>query len=212
VGPMLVVDTCRVSLMKHRRTGVCCNSVLPCLVGCFELHLQLRFALHPTTRATGCNSVTACLVTMLCIGWQPLGLSVDPHSPCYHPLLQHARRSIDDALALQNNAAPVVMVNCQDMTSDHCTCPRTGDSGTLVPVVFELAKHCPFGHAFALIGDAPQLGQWDVSQALKLEVRAETVRGSSGGLTQQLACLQRIWSSCSPVAPCVHRSAAQCAR
>lgn len=55
--------------------------------------------------------------------------------------------------------------------------------------MFELAKHCPFGHAFALIGDAPQLGQWDVSQALKLEVRAEITGGSCGGWKQQVALL-----------------------
>jgi hypothetical protein len=47
-------------------------------------------------------------------------------------------------------------------------------SATLVPVVFELTKHCPFGQAFALVGDDPHLGEWDVSKALRLEVRGET--------------------------------------
>lgn len=45
--------------------------------------------------------------------------------------------------------------------------------GTAVPVVFELCKHCAFGHTFALVGDAPELGEWDVTKALRLEVRRD---------------------------------------
>jgi hypothetical protein len=49
--------------------------------------------------------------------------------------------------------------------------PLSVGGGTAVPVVFELCKHCPFGHTFALVGDALELGEWDVSKALRLEVR-----------------------------------------
>lgn len=47
---------------------------------------------------------------------------------------------------------------------------------SLVPVVFALTKHCPFGQSLALVGDAPQLGGWDVAAALRLEV--SVARGS----------------------------------
>lgn len=50
-----------------------------------------------------------------------------------------------------------------------------------MPVVFELTKHCPFGHAFALVGDDPHLGEWDVSKALRLEV-------SRGGTERRTSC------------------------
>lgn len=56
-------------------------------------------------------------------------------------------------------------------TLSHLHAPAGGPSdATLVPVTFELSKHCPFGQALAILGDAPALGEWDVTRALRLEV------------------------------------------
>lgn len=43
---------------------------------------------------------------------------------------------------------------------------------THVPVIFELGKHCTFGHSFAVVGDAPELGAWDTGKAAQMEVSA----------------------------------------
>jgi hypothetical protein len=45
------------------------------------------------------------------------------------------------------------------------------DEGLLthVPVVFELGKHCTFGHSFAVVGDAPELGKWDTSKSINMQ-------------------------------------------
>lgn len=39
-----------------------------------------------------------------------------------------------------------------------------------VPVVFELGKHCTFGHSFAVVGDAPELGEWDTDKSAPMQV------------------------------------------
>eukprot|EP00775_Hariotina_reticulata_P006469 gene6469-6697_t len=38
-----------------------------------------------------------------------------------------------------------------------------------VPIVFELGKHCTFGHTFAIVGDIRELGKWDPCKAVKLK-------------------------------------------
>lgn len=60
----------------------------------------------------------------------------------------------------------------------HCTPPLSHLvplllSGLLtqVPVVFELGKHCTFGHSFAIVGETPELGEWDTTKAARMEVR-----------------------------------------
>lgn len=42
-----------------------------------------------------------------------------------------------------------------------------------VPVVLALGKHCQFGHSFGLVGETPELGAWDTSKVLHMEVRGQ---------------------------------------
>lgn len=39
-----------------------------------------------------------------------------------------------------------------------------------VPVNIVLCKHCSFGESLALVGDVPELGDWDTNKAVQLQV------------------------------------------
>eukprot|EP00879_Flechtneria_rotunda_P003248 GHRR01003472.1.p1 GENE.GHRR01003472.1~~GHRR01003472.1.p1 ORF type:complete len:905 (+),score=298.55 GHRR01003472.1:335-3049(+) len=43
------------------------------------------------------------------------------------------------------------------------------DGPSYAPIVFELGKHCKFGHCFGIVGNVPELGEWDASKAVRLE-------------------------------------------
>lgn len=71
-----------------------------------------------------------------------------------------------------------------------------------VPVVFELGKHCTFGHVFAIVGSSRELGNWDPNKAVKLKVTE---------LLIDISCLLHHGCLVAVVTAAAAAAAAQCA-